>query len=224
MKTFWKAAFAIAKKDILLELRSKEIISSVLLFAVLTLVIFHFAFTADHKTMTEIAPGMLWVAFSFAGILSLNRAFIPEKEDNCMEGLLSCPVGREAIYMGKCLGSFIFMLIVEAVVIPVCAMLFNVDVFNPMIIFITLLATIGFVSVGIIFSALSVNTRAREMVLPILFLPIIVPIIICAVSSSSAILAGGTFEDIKQYLLIIVAFDVIFFTVPLMIFKYVVEE
>ena len=116
------------------------------------------------------------------------------------------------------------MIIVEAVVIPVCAMLFNVDVINPMIIMITLLATIGFVSVGIIFSALSVNTRAREMVLPILFLPIIVPIIICAVASSSAILAGGNFGDIKQYLLIIVAFDVIFFTVPLMIFKYVVEE
>lgn len=221
---FWKAVFAIAKKDILSELRSKEIISSVLLFAVLVLIIFNFAFNTDQKTMTTIAPGMLWIAFSFAGVLALNRSFIPEKEDNCMEGLMSCPVGREAIYLGKCIGSFVFMLIVEAVVLPVCAMLFNVDVLKPMIILITFLATIGFVSVGILFSALSVNTRAREMVLPILFLPIIVPLIISAVSASSFILQGGVLADYQNYLLIILGFDVIFVTVPYLIFRFVVEE
>ena len=221
---YWKAVFAIAKKDIISELRNREIISSVLLFAVLTLIIFHFAFTADQKTILSLAPGMLWVAFAFSGVLSINRAFISEKEDNCMEGLLASPISRDAIFLGKVIGSIVFMLIIEIVVFPVFTLLYNVSVINPIVILVTLLATIGFVSIGILFSALAVNTRAREMVLPILFLPTVVPLIIAAVSATSVILDGGKFSDITQYMMIIVAFDIIFITVPFVLFKYIVEE
>jgi len=222
---FWPCVLAIARKDILAELRGREIISSVLVFAALVLVIFNFAFGQDAELMREVAPGILWVAFAFAGVLALNRAFIPEKEENCLEGLLGCPAPREAIYTGKALGSLAFMLAVEIVILPVFALLFNIDVFRPQLIATTLLATIGFVAVGTIFSALAVNTRAREMVLPILFLPVVTPVLIAAVKASALSLAGsGWGGDMLQWLLILLAFDAIFLVVPFLVFPYALEE
>ena len=221
---FWSRVAAIAWKDILSELRTKEIISSVLVFALLVLVIFNFAFDLAPDLMVQIAPGILWVAFAFSGVLALNRAFIPEKEENCLEGLMGCPVGREAIYVGKALGSLFFMAAVEAVILPVFALLFNIAVLQPELIAVTFLATIGFVAVGTIFSALAVNTRAREMVLPILFLPIITPVIISAVKASSLALAGSGWGGLTSWLSILLAFDVIFLVVPFLVFPYVIEE
>ncbi len=222
--SFWRKVFAIAGKDVLAELRSREIITSVLVFAVLVLVIFNFAFTADRETMLQLAPGVLWVAFTFAGVLALNRAFIPEKEENCLEGLMACPVSREVIYTGKMLGSLVFLLMVEVVVLPVFALFFNVPVLTLPVIVITLMATLGFVAVGTLFSAIAVNTRAREMVLPILFLPVVSPVIICAVEASARALSGGGWGDLVSWLGVIVAFDAIFLTVPFLIFGYVIEE
>ncbi len=222
--SFWRKVLAIAGKDALAELRSREIITSVLVFAVLVLVIFNFAFTVERDTMLLLAPGVLWVAFTFSGILALNRAFIPEKEENCLEGLMACPVGREVIYLGKMLGSLFFLLLVEAVVLPVFSLLFNVPVLSFQIIVITVLATLGFVAVGTLFSAMAVSTRAREMVLPILFLPIISPVIICAVEASALALSGSSWGGLMSWLGVILAFDAIFLTVPFLIFGYVIEE
>jgi heme exporter protein B len=174
--------------------------------------------------MTLIAPGVLWVAFSFAGVLALTRSFIPEKEEGCLEGLLACPAGREAIYLGKMLGSLFFLLLVEAIILPIFALLFNIDFFQIETIVVTVLGTVGFTAVGTVFSALAVNTRAREMVLPVLFLPVVSPIIIAAVESSALILSGGSFRDIAVWLAIITAFDIIFMTVPFLVFSYVIEE
>jgi heme exporter protein B len=221
---FWSRVMAIALKDILSELRSREIISSVLVFAVLVLVIFNFAFDLSADIAAQIAPGILWVAFTFSGVLALNRAFIPEQEENCLEGLMGCPVAREAIYAGKALGSLVFMLLVEAVVLPVFALLFNVAVLQPEIIAVTLLATVGFVAVGTIFSALAVNTRAREMVLPILFLPVVSPIIIAAVKASAVSLSGQSWGGMTFWLAVILLFDVVYLTVPFLVFPFVVEE
>jgi len=187
-------------------------------------VIFNFAFTVERDTMLLLAPGILWVAFTFAGVLALNRAFIPEKEDGCLEGLLACPASREVIYTGKALGSLIFMLLVEAVVMPVFAVLFNVPVLKLEIIAVTLMATLGFVAVGTLFSAMAVSTRAREMVLPILFLPIVSPVVICAVEASADVLGGTGIGSILAWLGVIAAFDAIFLTVPFLIFGYVIEE
>jgi len=223
MKTLNKA-LVIAWKDILSETRTKEIISSVLVFAILVIVIFNFAFSGSQQTMISLTPGMLWVTFAFAGVLSLNRAFIQEKEDNCLEGLMVCPVSREAIYLGKMLGSLFFMLIVEAIVLPVFALLFNVNVISLPLITITVLTTLGFVAVGTLFSALAVNTKAREMVLPILFFPIVAPIIISAVSASGLALGGESWSSIASWLGIIAAFDIIFLVVSYLLFPFVIEE
>ena len=221
---FWSCVRAIAWKDILSELRTREIICSVLVFAVLILVIFNFAFDLNPDLIRQIAPGILWVAFAFSGVLALNRTFIPEKEENCLEGLMACPVAREAIYVGKAIGSLFFMLLIEIIILPIFALLFNVAVIQPELIVVTLLATVGFVAVGTIFSALAVNTRAREMVLPILFLPVVSPIIIASVKASAISLAGQSWRDMTIWLAIIIVFDIIYLTVPVLVFPFVVEE
>ncbi|MFQ6122006.1 MAG: heme exporter protein CcmB [Dehalococcoidales bacterium] len=221
---FWRKALVITWKDTLSETRTKEIISSVLVFALLVIVTFNFAFGAGREKTELVAPGILWVTFAFAGILSLNRSFIPEKEQACLEGLMVCPISRETIYVGKMLGSLLFMLIIEAIALPIFAFLFNLPVLSLQIVVITILTTIGFVAVGTLFSALAVNTRAREMVLPILFLPIVAPIIISAVKASGLALSGEPWGSLSSWLQIIGAFDVIFLVASFLIFAFVIEE
>ncbi len=221
---FWKKVGAITWKDALTELRTKEVVFTVLVFAILVIVIFNFAFGTTPEAMALVGPGILWVTFAFSGVLSLNRAFIAEREAGCLEGLMAAPMSREAVYIGKMLGSLISMLVVEIVALPIFALFFNLNVFSLPLVVTTLLATIGFVAVGTLFSALAVNTRAREMVLPILFLPIVVPVIISAVKASGLALTGGSWSEMFQWLQIIVAFDAIFLVVSYLVFGFVIEE
>ena len=222
--SFWKKVAAITWKDALTELRTKEVVFTVLVFAILVIVIFNFAFGTTAEAVALVGPGILWVTFAFSGVLSLNRAFISEREAGCLEALMAAPMSREAVYVGKMLGSLISMLVVEIVALPVFAVFFNLNVFSLPLVVTTLLATIGFVAVGTLFSALAVNTRAREMVLPILFLPIVVPVIISAVKASGIALTGGSWGDVFQWLQIILAFDAIFLVVAYLVFGYVIEE
>jgi heme exporter protein B len=223
MSTLSKA-LAVTRKDILSEMRTKEIVFSALIFAILVIITFNFAFGADQASMTLVAPGILWVTFTFAGVLSLNRSFVSEKEENCLEGLMIAPMPREVIYIGKGLGSLLFMVVIEIIALPVFTLLFNVPALSLPIIAITLLATIGFAAVGTLFSALAVNTKARDMVLPILFLPVVVPVIISAVKATSQALAGDPWSDITSWLAILAAFDVIFMVVSFWVFPFIVEE
>ena len=197
---FWYKVIAITWKDTLSEMRTKEIISSVLVFTLLVIVIFNFAFGANPETISLVAPGILWVTFTFAGVLSLNRSFIPEKEQGCLEGLMACPISREVIYVGKMLGILLFMLIIEAIALPIFAFLFNLAVLSLQMVTIVVLATIGFAAVGTLFSALAVNIKAREMVLPILFLPIVISVIISAVKASGLALSGKSWDYLSPWL------------------------
>jgi heme exporter protein B len=221
---FLRKALAITRKDILSEMRTKEIIFSALLFALLVIIIFNFAFGGSQETLALVAPGILWVTFTFAGILSLNRAFVAEKEENCLEGLMVAPMGREVIYVGKMLGSLLFMLVIEIIALPVMAFLFNLQVLSVQVIMVTVLATVGFVAVGTLFSALAVNTKAREMVLPILFLPVVVPVIISAVKATGLAISGEAWGELGNWLKIIGAFDAIFLVISYWVFAYIVEE
>ncbi|HEY81902.1 MAG TPA: heme ABC transporter permease CcmB [Dehalococcoidia bacterium] len=221
---FWGKVITITWKDTLSEIRTKEIISSVLVFTLLVIVIFNFAFAANREIMKLVAPGILWATFAFAGVLSLNRSFVPEKEQGCLEGLMLCPVGREVIYVGKMLGSLLFMLVIEMIALPIFTFLFNLPVLSLQMVTIALLATIGFVSVGTLFAALAVNTKARELVLPVLFLPVVVPVIIGAVEASRLALAGEPWSRLTSWLGIIAAFDVIFLVVSYLVFPFVIEE
>ncbi|MFC2020654.1 heme exporter protein CcmB [Chloroflexota bacterium] len=222
--SFWNKVLAITWKDALAEMRTKEIVLAVLVFTLLVVVIFNFAFGASQETVKLVASGMLWVTFAFAGVLSLNRSFIMEKEEGCLEGLMVAPISREAIYVGKMLGSLLFMLIIEAIALPFFAFFFNLDVFSVQMAVITVLTTIGFVAVGTLFSAMAVNTKAREIALPVLFLPIVVPIIISAVRASGLALSGEPWSSLSIDLQIIAAFDVIFLVVSYLTFTFVIEE
>jgi heme exporter protein B len=222
--SFWRKAIAITRKDILSEMRTREIIFSVLVFTLLVIITFNFAFSASEETIRLVAPGILWVTFAFAGVLSLNRAFVPEKEENCLEGLMVCPVSREVIYVGKMLGSLLFMLVIEAIALVIFAVLFNLPVLSPQILVITFLATVGFVAVGTLFSSLAVNTRARELVLPLLFLPVVVPVIISAVKASGLALSGASWSGLAPWLQITGAFDAVFLVVSFWVFTFVIEE
>jgi len=223
--SFLKKAIAITRKDILSEARTREVIFSALVFALLVIVTFNFAFGAGPDTIGAlVAPGILWVTFTFAGVLSLNRAFVQEKEEGCLEGLMASPVSREAIYVGKMLGSLIFMLVIEIIALPVFALLFDLPVFSGQLVLVTFLATVGFVAVGTLFAALAVNTKARELVLPILFLPVVMPVVISAVRATGAALTGGSWGEISSWLEILAAFDAIFLVVSFWVFGFVIEE
>ena len=211
-------------KDILLELRSRDIIISVLVFGFLVVVVFNFALNVTPQRVTELAPGILWVAFAFAGILAMNRAFVLEKEQGGLDGLLLSPVSRDAIFLGKALTSFLFMLIVEAALLPVFAALLNFSAFSFTLILTIVLATLGFATVGTLFSAIAVQTRSREIMLPVLFFPIILPVIIGAVEASSRAIGGESAIGLGRWLPLLAVFDILFLVICPWVFSVVVEE
>ncbi|MDP6494964.1 MAG: heme exporter protein CcmB [Dehalococcoidia bacterium] len=224
MTKFWPTVAALAWKDILSELRARDIVISILAFAVLSLIIFNFALRPSPQITPIVAPGVLWVAFTFAGVLGLTRAFVLEKDQGNLVGLLLTPTSRGALYVGKMLGSLFFMLMAEVVILPVFAVLFNLSPFQPELLLIILLATIGFASIGTLFSAIAINTRSREIMLPMLFLPIVVPIIIGAVVSSGIALEGGPWSDTVKWVQLIAVFDVVVLVFSGFAFEHVLQE
>jgi heme exporter protein B len=217
---------AIVWKDIVAELRTKEMFSAMFVFAVLVIVVFNFAFDlrVSGQRVREVAPGALWVAFAFAGILGLNRAFASEKDGGCLEGLLLAPVDHTAIYFGKMISTALFMIIVEALMLPVFTAFFGVNLFDLRLVFIVVLGTVGFAGVGTILSAMTAQTRAREVLLPILLLPVAAPVLIAAVKATSGILDGLTMAEISTWWQLLLAFAVLFPAVAFMTFDFIVKE
>jgi heme exporter protein B len=214
---------AIVWKDVLSEIRTKEIAISLAAFALLVIVVVSFALEPGEQT-SPVAAGILWVAFTFAGVLGLGRSFVLEKDKGCLQGLVLCPVDRGVLYLGKMLSILLFMIVVEAIILPVFIILLNQPHFAPHLIVIALLATVGFAAVGTLFSALAVNTRARDVMLPLLFLPVASPVIIAAIKSSGMALSGDSWGEIASWLGIMAAFDAIFLAVSPFVFEYVIEE
>ncbi len=217
---------AIVWKDIVAELRTKEMFSAMFVFAVLVIVVFNFAFNlrVSGARVREVAPGALWVAFAFAGILGLNRAFVAERDRGCLEGLLLAPVDHTAIYFGKMASTVLFMLAVEAMMLPVFTAFFGVNLFDWRLVVVIVLGTLGFAGVGTLLSAMTAQTRAREVLLPILLLPVAAPVLIFAVNATAGILDGLPTSEIMVWLQLLLAFDIIFPAVAFMTFDYVVKE
>lgn len=211
-------------KDILLEIRSREMIVSVVVFGLLVVVIFNFALSAASGRATDLAPGIMWVAYAFAGTLAMNRSFVREQEQGGLEGLLLSPVSRDAIFLGKALGSFLFMLLVEAVLLPVFAAFLGFSVLSLTLAATILLATLGFALVGTLFSAIAVQTRSRELMLPVLFFPVILPVIIGAVQATSVAIGGSTVTGLDRWLPLLAVFDALFLVICPWVFSVVVEE
>ncbi|HEX9667305.1 MAG TPA: heme exporter protein CcmB [Thermodesulfobacteriota bacterium] len=217
---------AILYKDIIIELRTKELLSAMFTFAILLLVIFNFAFSLSTELIKFAAPAILWVSFTFAGVLGLSRSFAIEKEGNSIMGLLLTPVDRSVLFFGKMIGNFIFVIIVELIILPLFSLFFNfsfTDIILPLLLVI-ILGTIGFVSVGTLFSAVALNTKLREVLLPILLFPIVIPVIISSVKLTGSIIEGDSILFNDSALQILISFDLIFIAACAVTFEYVLEE
>ncbi len=223
---FFNKVRTIVWKDFTHELRSKEMLISMCVFSFLVIIIFNFAFPPGVEDVDRIIPGILWVAFIFSGLLGMGRSVGVEKDKGSLQGLLLCPVGRGTIYIGKMVGNFIFMSMMEAFTLVIFGVLFNVDllpILGPLVLII-ILGTVGFTVVGTIFSAMSANTRARDVMLSMLVFPIAVPLIIASIKATGKILDGKSLSEIYSWLKILVGFDLTFLLVSYLAFEFVVEE
>ena len=219
-----KATLAIVQKDLPAENRSREYITPMLVFSQLLILIFNFALELDIKVRQSVTAGVLWTTFAFAGTLGLNRSMSVEKDRGCIDGLLLAPVDRSAIYFGKAISNLAFMLIVEAIVLPVYSMLYNVNLFRLDLLGVILLGSIGYTAVGTLLSAMAVQTRTRDVLLPILLFPIAVPVLLASVKASNGLLAGAEFAEVLTPLNILIVYDIVFIAVAFMVFDFVVEE
>ena len=202
-------------KDLLLELRSKDLVVSIVVFGLLVVVLFNFALNNIPGRSEELAPGILWAAFAFSAILAMNRAFVRDQEQGGLEGLLISPVSRDAIFLGKALTSLIFMLLVEAVLLPVYAVMLDFSALSWYLMLTIFLGTLGFAVVGTLFSAMAVQTRSRAIMLPV---------IIASVEASTRAIGGETFIGLGRWLPLIGVFDAIFLVICPWVFSFVVEE
>jgi heme exporter protein B len=222
--TYLKAIGAIVWKDLAAELRSRELLSAMLVFALLVILIFNFAIELQPNLRATITPGVLWVTFAFAGTLGLNRSMAVEKDRGCLDGLLLAPVDRSAIYFGKAISNLVFMLIVAIIVLPIYSVLYNINLFNPGLLAVIFLGSSGYVAVGTLLSSMAVQTRTRDVLLPVLLFPVIVPVLLAAVKASGGFLQRAPMNEIWPWLNILIAYDVIFTAVAFMVFDYIVEE
>lgn len=224
MKAFLKSVGAIIWKDLKTEWRTRENLSAMLVFSLLVILIFNFSLELDLQTRDSLAGGVLWATFIFAGTIGLNRSLAVEKDRGCLDGLLLAPVDRSAIFIGKAVGNLFFMLLVEAIVLPVYSFLYGVLIFQPGFLAVVLLGSIGYVAVGTLLATMVVQTRTRDILLPILLFPLTLPVVIAAVKASQGFIQALPLEDFSSWINILVAYDMIFLAVAIMVFDYILEE
>jgi heme exporter protein B len=211
-------------KDLKIELRTKEALSASFVFCVLVLVVFSFTLDLSSEEARRLGAGFLWIAFVFGGILSLNRSFALEKDEGCIKALALAPVDRGDVFAGKFLANVILMFINQLLILPLFAVFFNVPIASgvPLLILIFLLGSIGFSSVGTLFSAVAANTRMRELLLPLLLLPVSIPVLIAAVETTAYAL--GVNDEPGFWFRLLAVYDVVFVTASYLVFEFVLEE
>jgi heme exporter protein B len=218
-----RTAGVVLWKDLRIELRTRDAVSAALVFSILVLVIFNFALDVNTPEMRRLAAGFFWVAFAFAGTLSLNRSFALEKESGAGRALSLAPVDPAGIFLGKALANAVFLAVTQFVVLPLFVVFFDVSVVRVWALAVSFaLGSIAFAATGTLFSAIASNTRMRELLLPVLFLPVSVPALIAAVETTS--FALGNTESASFWFTLLIVYDVVFVTASLLVFEYVVEE
>lgn len=220
------ASLVVARKDIVIELRSRSVILSALTFTLLALTIFFFAWDPTAVASIDLAPGVLWVIFVFVGLLTLHRSFGVEQPTRAIDALVAAPIDREAIFFGKLLANLVFLLLVEVVALPAAAILYNVPLgaYALPLAGIAVLAALGLVAVGTLFAAMSVNTRLAELLLPLLALPFFVPVILPAAQASARLMSGRPVAEVAGYIKLLATFDVVFLVVCTLAYPYTLEE
>ncbi len=222
--TFFRKAWYIARKDILSELRTREMVSTMGAFSVLVILLFAFAFDLRVAKAGTVAPGALWVVVAFAGMLGLNRSLTSEIDRGSFDALLLTPIDRSAIFLGKALGIIVFMFAIEAVILPLFVIFFNLPFLQPTIIFIVALGTIGYGGIGTLLATMSSNTRLREVLLPVLLLPIAIPALLAAVKCTAGALDGREFAEWANWFGLLVAFDLVMLGASFLVYDFIVED
>ena len=226
MNKYINQVAAIVWKDLITELKTRELFSSMFIFALLVIIIFIFSIDLSIVKASEVGPGVLWVAFLFAGTIGLNRSFMLEKENDCLQGLLLAPVDRTVLYFGKLLSNFVFLLTMEFFILPLFMIFFNVDILPNILplIYVIFIGTLGFCAIGTLLSSLSANLKTRDIMLPILLYPLMIPIVIGSVRMTGQVLAGGSLSDMMNWVSLTLCFDVIYIAVSVMTIDFVLEE
>ncbi len=226
MRSFWMAAWAVAAKDMKIEWRTKTAFASAIVFAVLVLSVFYFARDPTAVSALDIAPGALWVTFTFAAMLGLNRAFMLERENMAMDALLLAPISPSAIFVGKLLGNLAFVGVVELVSLPLFILFYNLPIVRqlPALMGVIAMATIAFVSVGTLLSSMVVRTRFAELMLPVLLLPFLIPPVVGAVQLTSRILIGRPLSDMVGWLKLLASFDIVFVVLCFFLLEATLDE
>jgi heme exporter protein B len=219
------SAFTILAKDLRIEWRTRESLASMLVLGILLLLVFAVAHDAPANEAPALAPPVLWATFIFSGLLGVQRGFALERENDCMTGLLSSPVDPASIYVGKLLGNVILLTVMQAIVVPLVGVFLHVELWGvlPALGVVLFLGSLGFAALATLFAAVAGRTRAREVMLPLLLLPLLMPLLIASVGATREVLAGGL-AGAREALAVLVAFDVVFTVAGWLLFEYVVRD
>ena len=223
--SYARRAFVVAWKDLLMERRSKETLNALLFFALLLLFVFQFALGPDRERLAGVLPGVLWLGFILSGLLALGRTFLVEREHDCWEGLLLAPGDKSAIYVGKLAGNLALMAVVETLVLGLFVIFFDIDLARafPGLPVVVALGTIGLAAVGTLFAAMTAHIRAREVLFPVLLLPVQVPVLLGTVKATEALLLGESLASVAHWIKLLAAADVVYIVVGLLLFDVILE-
>lgn len=224
MVAFLATIYVILRKDLAVEWRSRQLLAAMLIFTLLVILIFNFALELDARARSEVSAGVLWATFAFAGTLGLNRSMAIEKEGRALDGLLLAPIDRSAIYFGKTLANVIFILTVALFTLPLYGVLYNVNLLNGGFLLVVLLGAWGYSAIGTILSAMAIQARSRELLLPVLLFPLLIPVLVAAVRASSFFLQGLELTYIWPSINLLIAYGLIIPAMGFMFFDFIVED
>lgn len=225
-KIFMQQVLALLAKDLKTEWRTREIFTSMFVFAVLVIVVFNFAIGADPELIRQIASGVLWVGLLFAMILGLQRAVQMESDEDCLQGVLLAMRDRSVFFVAKTVANMLYLFVVSVCTLPLFSVWFHIDMTPRLgaLSVVLILGMLGFSVVGTLFSMIALNTRIREVMLPLLFLPVSVPLTIASVYATANLIEGKRWVDITDYVTIMAVFDIVFLTIGLLVFDCIIEE
>lgn len=223
--TFVRRTWAVVWKDVLVELRAKETVNATLFFSVLLLFVFEFTLGGDRERLVTVLPGLLWLGVLLASLLGLGRSFVLERENDCWEALLLTPGDKSAVYLGKLIGNLLLMTLVEIVVLTLFTLFMNVEIVRalPGLLLVLALGSLGIAAVGTLFGAMTAHVRARELLFPVLLLPILIPVLLAIVKSTEALLRGEPLGEVSHWLKLLAAADVIYVAAGLLTFDVLLE-
>lgn len=223
--SYFKVIAAIVKKDILMEMRTKHVINAALVFAVLFVVVFSFTMEIGSNMEQKLSGGIFWVSVAFAGILSFNKTIGSETDNGSFEALMLAPVDKSAVFFGKVISNMLFLLLVEVILIPLFLVFYNVFIIShPLMAAVIILSTYAYSLIGTLFSIISVRTSSKEIMMPVLFLPFMVPVIIAAVLATNVFILGGQIQFSYNWIKLTAVFDVIFTAIIYGIFSLIIED